>query len=1456
MFHSSSSAAPPRALTHSTTSRLSTGAIAALLLAAIACVFALLAASAAPAPALAAQADDAAQAPAAPAAPAAQAAKKVTLYSDSATQAKKKLAASGLKAAKAKWKSSKPKVAMVKAGKVTAKKPGKAIITAKQGKKTFKFMITVKKVSINKKSVSIAKGKTIKLSLIGDKIKAAKSSATKIATVTKAGKVKAKKAGEATITLTSKKGKKYKCKVTVPAPKTVAVKSASFAKKTLALTRGDAGTSNPATVSPSNATNKKVTYSSSNTSVATVSSTGVVTPVSVGKATITAKSANGKKATCTVTVSPRTATAKTGAELRDLLESGEIFDKVMLSTQESGTIQIQSDADLTGTELVVDAPNATVENYVAFKSITIENIASDTYREFSLNSIFLKAQSSHLIVEKGASVKVNIESNVKNANVEMNGIISELHVRTLGNVYLSGTNTNSFLDTNVYSAATISTSIPLNIRATAQATFILHPGSEGTSAVVNDATCIPLINGIGSVEARVANSSGAITDVSTVVANYDQSVADSDAVATIAETTGRVIDGSIVANTSGQAADANAGDKDDGGEAGDPDPEDIAEANAAAAASNATPIADATVQLYRHGQESGSALGTATTDSDGNFTFTNLKAGNYVLHVTKSGYDEAILYSAIENVDGNYQWGDIPLFPAGESQDAGSMSGLVIDATQQGNVGIEDITLRLREGSGNVTGDVVATTTSSADGSYAFGDLPAGPYTVQAIDMRNGSTRYLTTSANVNIKSGIDNNKVIGMTPGVDRGKLQFVLHWNDEKSGAPADLDSHLYGPLSGEAGLFHTYYSDMSYYRDGVEIVNLDRDDVTWEGPETTTVSELSRGVYTFFVHDYTNLSASESTALGNSGAYVEVYSGTGAPQVFKVPAGQPGTVWAVCSYDSNTGAISPLNWMGYESSSSGVGDSLLYNGLAVTGAQESSFVNSCEVSGGQITLDVRADYQGDFRTNMEAVKLIVSEGGTASVYYDEDYDAYFAKAVSADGTTTRRYSVNYNWDWGDLRISDFEKNEVVETATIGEDYVVLYVSSMAYADFKDYVKPIFETSGISYELTETIDDEGWSYVELTITNGTTTRTYEVNVSQAFGDLRITDIQLNDQIVDFSVPSDSSSDTINITCVNTDFSTWSSQLIPTIAQAGATYKVMLDDYDEPYIYITYGNNTRRYWINVTEDPFGGLAITSIETNDVIREASIDEDYVDLLVSDDSFSVYQPKLKPTVAPAGATCQVLLDEYDEPYIEIAYGGNTRTYTLYVSKDWEGLELAGIQVNDVVTSNTYDREEDSTNPTLYATDTTWGALKANIKPIFDDANITYTLTPPYEDADDADELSYSTIELTISRGGSSRVYELYIRRDWQGFELSAVEKNDVVKDFTIDYDHVSLCVTDTDPDVWLSQLKPIVEASGVTATVVSDEESVQIELSDASGKFRAYTVDAYDESDYYYYYGSE
>lgn len=89
------------------------------------------------------------------------------------------------------------------------------------------------------------------------------------------------------------------------AKKTVAVTSVSLNKTSLSLEVGSTATL-VATVSPSDASNKKVTWSSDNTEVATVSSDGKVTAVSAGKAVITVTTNDGSHtAKCSVSVNEK-----------------------------------------------------------------------------------------------------------------------------------------------------------------------------------------------------------------------------------------------------------------------------------------------------------------------------------------------------------------------------------------------------------------------------------------------------------------------------------------------------------------------------------------------------------------------------------------------------------------------------------------------------------------------------------------------------------------------------------------------------------------------------------------------------------------------------------------------------------------------------------------------------------------------------------------------------------------------------------------------------------------------------------------------------------------------------------------------------------------------------------------------------------------------------------------------
>jgi len=165
----------------------------------------------------------------------------------------------------------------------------------------------VTNIQLNETSTSILKGSSRQLSVTLTPNDASnkgiiwRSSNTKVATVDTSGRVTGKKAGNTVVTATSVDGgKTASCSVRVN--NVVAVKSVALSKKTLKLDGGQS-TVLTANIKPSNATDKSVSWKSSNTGIATVDATGKVDAVKEGKVTISATSNSGKKTgKCTVSV--------------------------------------------------------------------------------------------------------------------------------------------------------------------------------------------------------------------------------------------------------------------------------------------------------------------------------------------------------------------------------------------------------------------------------------------------------------------------------------------------------------------------------------------------------------------------------------------------------------------------------------------------------------------------------------------------------------------------------------------------------------------------------------------------------------------------------------------------------------------------------------------------------------------------------------------------------------------------------------------------------------------------------------------------------------------------------------------------------------------------------------------------------------------------------------------------
>ena len=116
-------------------------------------------------------------------------------------------------------------------------------------------------------------------------------------------------------------------------------------------------------------------------------------------------------------------------------------------------------------------------------------------------------------------------------------------------------------------------------------------------------------------------------------------------------------------------------------------------------------------------------------------------------------------------------------------------------------------------------------------------------------------------------------------------GSIKVVLNWGF----LPADLDLHVF------SGTRHVYYSNM--HSSGSDVIDLDRDDTTYEGPETITVHNRNEEeVYKFYIHDYSNRSFPACSILSQSGARVQLTIDNVHIDTFSVPTETEGVWWHI--------------------------------------------------------------------------------------------------------------------------------------------------------------------------------------------------------------------------------------------------------------------------------------------------------------------------------------------------------------------------------------------------------------------------------------------------------------------------------------------------------------------------------------------------------------------------------
>lgn len=287
------------------------------------------------------------------------------------------------------------------------------------------------------------------------------------------------------------------------------------------------------------------------------------------------------------------------------------------------------------------------------------------------------------------------------------------------------------------------------------------------------------------------------------------------------------------------------------------------------ASDRSTPITNAQITVYKENESE--RYTKITVDESGNYS-RKLPTGNYRVEVNAEGYIPFTAYATVTENEITYM--ETFLMVEGEEGTYGVASGTVKNALTGG--GIADVNLTVRSGwSNDANGEIIATATTSANGTYSF-DLPLGNYTVCA--EKDG---YISTFFNIVVQTTSTGNQNGTMTPIVSGDNFRVVLTWGQN----PSDLDSHVVGTLN-NGDSFHVYYGHKSQFDGSTEVCNLDVDDTTSYGPETITLNVTSSQPYYYYIYKYAG-----TGTVAASGAQIKVYQGENLVATYNVPTDQGG-------------------------------------------------------------------------------------------------------------------------------------------------------------------------------------------------------------------------------------------------------------------------------------------------------------------------------------------------------------------------------------------------------------------------------------------------------------------------------------------------------------------------------------------------------------------------------------
>ena len=1345
--------------------------------------------------------------------------KSLTLYLNSATKSSTKLNVQGLTPSKVTWKLSKKTIATVnRQGVVTARNAGTTTITAKQGKDTFVFKVTVKDVALNKKKATINKGKTLALKLYGDAIKSVKSSNTKVATISKKGVVTGKSGGTATMTITSKKNKRFTCKVTVKVPATKIV----FAKTKLTLTVGNKGVKNVATVKPTNATNKKVTYKSSNPKVAKVSAKGVVTPVAKGAATITATAKDGskKKATCKVTVKARV--VPTGVAFAKGNITLDEFDKpvkneatvtpstatnkgvsysssntAVATVSKDGTITPQAPGTATITaktaegnkratcKVTVTTRNPVATNTLELRELLLSNVEYESITFDTSDEItepLELARKDHpntvLVIKAPNVVAIRNYSHFKEVRIEelYGGVYEEnagnalhvsepkAHVEVLEHC---DKNTSIHLDPSVSSATIVNE-------------------NDVSSIVVDTAGDVAIYNA-GLIHKLVVNADANIE----LNGRSEQSAMQAELNAAPSIRTCFALDAVVGADVTKPASIV----LDEG--------------------SQGTEVVSQRMETL----PSVAGLGTVVA------SVVDAKGAVADKHTVIATFDDELAKSdTIKTVS--------------------AICGYVMDANDY-DAGIEGATVRLypwtaQTATGEVGGIAPrAQATTDDDGAYELADVKAGNYVL--VVEAQGYTRTLRSLVLQNTEDMQRGNDVL-LVP-TELGAVRSTVNGTvlDEAQAGEIGLAGMTVRLRAGSNNLTGPVLQTAT----------------TNEIGEFAFADQVSAGSYTLEAVDLRGDTPSYNSA---SLSLAVVESDDTTCYIAMTPGVDRSSLRFV------------LEWA-YDDETSIRLDAHLYGPTSTGDQYQVYFGNKTQVEDGKVVAWL--DQGGWSAAQQETITISKFAGGTYTLFAhaadatdlarDEAFGASGARvkvysgmslvdefsvpqgkgtvwAVCTYDSVTKQLTPlgQLNYDdvesdhvgidtlYGGLKATGVQTNDLVTDYTIAGttiDLVLTEPLSDANLD-KIRVNTIEGATADVYKV-----DDGTVYYEVLLMDEQyNMRTYRLAYTVDYGDLCIEGFTANDVVTDYLV----SENEVELTVTNCSFDAYKDFIDPRIAPDGATWSTHVDDAGNPYITITAGGRSRTYAIRANQD-WGDLDVVGFELNDVVTDCSVDDYVVYLVDPNRPFAEFKDQIIPIIGQEGASYELSRDDNGALHVILSNGTLTRDVAFNVMEDYyKGLRVASVSTNTVITDlTTIDNKHDRIN--LYVTNDDFDVWSNAFEPVVRPDGARYVL----EDEGD----TYYHLTITSADGSMNRYYDVYVYHDWKGLELEYLPTNDVITRPSVSSEKVVFYVVDTGFDYWKGALESAVAQQGFTCEAIEDEGSYKLVLH-GDGVERTYAIEAY------------